>query len=115
MEQDTLPTGDIASLMAYIGIHFPFTQDHYPNEDLSTPEKVTRFALEHSLDHMVKTTGKIATQKEDFAHGGDMDSHRLQIDTIKMLVTSLNLARALGMTADDVTRMVPIAMGTQKA
>ncbi len=105
---------NLRDLLPYVATHFPFVQEKYPNADLSTKERVLRFAIEHSLDHMVKTTGKIAAQREQYAHGGEIDLVALQIDAVKMLVTALNLAHALGMSAEHIATMIPIAMGTEK-
>ncbi|KND50425.1 MAG: hypothetical protein AB202_02105 [Parcubacteria bacterium C7867-007] len=104
------PTTDLTSLMQVIGDGFPFTQEKYPNGDLSTPEKTLAFAVRHSSAHIAKTGGIIAAQAENYDHGGELDPEALRMATTKMLVNTLNLANALGMTAQDLVSLVPSAM-----
>jgi hypothetical protein len=47
---------NLSILMKIIGDGFPFTQERYPNGDLSSPEKLRAFAVRHSQTHMTKTT-----------------------------------------------------------
>ena len=106
----TGPTPELSSMMEYIGTHFPFTQERYPNADLSTPEKKLAFAVRHSSAHMSKTGGRIAAQVERYDHGGTMDRENLEVETAKMLVNALNLARELGMSAETLASMVSKVM-----
>ena len=106
----TQPTPDLASLMAFIGQGFPFTQDHYPNADLRTPESALAFAVSHSSKHIAKSGGKIAAESEEWDHGGTMDEEALKVATTKMLVNALNLARVLKMSPEEIAARVPVVM-----
>lgn len=106
------PEPNLASLMAFIGARYTFTNQHYPNVDLSTPEKVRAFAVSHSLKHISKSAGKIATETEAQDHGGAMNEENLRIATTKMLVNALKLAEELGMSPDELGAMVPKAMAS---
>ncbi len=96
----------LASLMSLIGDKYTFTNEHYPHVDLSTPEKVRVFAIAHSLLHMNKSLGRIATEREALDHGGTMDDEKLRITTAKMLVNTLKLAEELGMSSEDLETTV---------
>lgn len=106
----TVPTTDLGSLMSFIGEGFPFTQDHYPNADLSTPERIRAFAVRHSSAHMAKTGGRIAAEAEEYDHGGAMDEEVLKVAATKMFVTAVNFARALGMSPEELVGRVPVVM-----
>lgn len=103
---------NLAGLMVIIGNGFPFTQERYVNGDLSTPEKTLAFAVGHSLKHMAKTTGQIAAETERYDHGGKMDMEKLKIATAKAAVNALNLANALGMSAEELAERIPQVMRT---
>jgi hypothetical protein len=98
---------DLASLMRLIEEAFPFTPDHYPNGDLSTSEKMLAFAVEHSHKHLSKSLGRIGAESEEYDHGGVMDEDKLKTAATKMVVSALNLARMLGMSAEDVALKIP--------
>lgn len=106
----TQPTPDLASLMAVIGQGFPFTQEHYPQADLSTPQSTLAFAVSHSSKHMAKSCGKIAAESEEYDHSGTMDEEALKVATTKMIVNALNLARMLGMSPEEIAERVPVVM-----
>jgi hypothetical protein len=106
-------TADLAYLMNFIGVWFPFTQENYPNGDLSTPEKARAFAVRHSQAHMSKSVGKIAAEAEEYDHGGVMDDEKLRVAATKMIVSALNFANALGMSAEEVTTRIPQVMETE--
>lgn len=103
---------NLAYLMEFIGNGFPFTQERYVNSDLSTPEKALAFAVGHSQKHMAKTTGQIAAETEKHDHGGNMDIESLKVATAKAVVNALNLANALGMTAEEIAKRIPQVMRT---
>ena len=107
------PESTLAFLMAFIKARYTFTNEHYPNADLSTAEKVHAFAVSHSLKHMIKSVGKIAAETEAQDHGGTMNEENLRIATAKMLVNTLNLAEELGMSPDDLSAMVPKVMASK--
>ena len=104
------PEPTLASLMAFIGARYTFTNEHYPAADLSTPDKVRAFAVSHSLKHISKSAGKIAAETEAQDHGGTMDEKNLRIATAKLLVNTLKLAEELGMSPDELVAMVPRVM-----
>lgn len=104
------PEPTLASLMDFIGARYTFTNENYPNVDLSTPEKIRAFAVSHSLKHISKSAGKIATETEAQDHGGMMNEENLRIATAKMLVNTLKLAEELGMSPDELGAMVPKVM-----
>jgi hypothetical protein len=97
----TMPKSDLASLMAFIGEHYTFTPESYPDIDM-TPEGKIAFAVRHSTLHMMKSTGKIAAEAESADHGGQMNHPALRTATAKMLVNVLKLAEELGMTPDEL-------------
>jgi hypothetical protein len=106
MSSDT-PSSDIEILMKCIGEHYVFTNDHYPNALLETPEQQRHFATAHTLMHMNKALGKIATEVESADHGGQLDVNILHEATLKMLINTLKLAEELGLSAEDIARRTP--------
>ncbi|HEX2792735.1 MAG TPA: hypothetical protein VHO23_03415 [Candidatus Paceibacterota bacterium] len=102
---------DLSSLMAFIGERYTFTQEHYPDLDISSRAKQI-FAVRHSALHMMKSTGKIAAEAESADHGGEMSAENLKTATTKMLVNVLKLAEELGISGDELAANVPNVMAS---
>ena len=60
------------------------------------------FAIRHSVLHMAKTMGLLATECESFDHGTSVNVVALREATIKMLNNTLKLANDLQMSADEL-------------
>jgi hypothetical protein len=60
------------------------------------------FAIRHSVLHMAKTMGLLATECESFDHGTSMNVVALREATIGMLINTLKLANDLQMSADEL-------------
>lgn len=97
---------DLAQLMAQIAKEFPFIQEKYPKLDFSTPERARASATDHSLTHIIKTAGRIATQVERDHHGGPVNLQTLREETASMVIHALNLANALDITADELRELI---------
>lgn len=96
--------------MGFIKESYPFTEEKYLNGDLSSPEKARAFAVRHSVTHLTKSVGKLATEIERYDHGGTMNNEQLMVTTTKMLVSLLNLAAVLDMSPCDLVERVPQVM-----
>lgn len=108
----TAPTTDLASLMAFIGERYTFTEEHYPNLDKLSPNDRHVFAVRHSALHMMKSTGKIAAEAEKADHGGMMHFSDLKTATTKMLVNVLKLAEELNISPEELAANVPNVMAS---
>jgi hypothetical protein len=79
--------------------HIWETQKHYENYQFI-------FGIEHSLMHMMKTEGKLATLVEKFHHQSfDIDivlPEELNELAIKQVVNALKLASHMGLSAEDI-------------
>lgn len=96
--------------MDSIGERYAFTPEQYPALKEATPEARKAFAVSHSMYHMAKSVGKLASECEAADHGSEMDEVALRRATVKMLINVLKLAEELGMDADDLIREVPQCM-----
>lgn len=96
-------------MMTFIGARLPFTQEEYPGIDL-TPEGRLKHAVRHGALHMMKSTGKIASQAETADHGGAMDILTIKKTTASMLISTLNLAKELGMSSEELAFEVARAL-----
>ena len=106
----TTPNPDLASLMTFIGERYKYNSATYPGFDEMTSEDRGGFIVKHSVLHMNKSTGALATEAERQDHGGDMNNEALCIACAKMLVNTLSLAQACGMTPEELADMVPKVM-----
>lgn len=109
MDGMNLPA-NLHEIMHYIGERYTFTAEHYPALKNATPEERRAFAVNHSVYHMAKSVGKLASECEAADHGGEMDEAALRRATVKMLINALKLAEEIGMDADDLAREVPQCM-----
>ena len=107
---NTPPLPDLVSLMNFIGDRYTFTDAHYPELLESTETHKRAFAIRHSLLHMNKVTGVIATEVEGAEHGGEMDREKLKVAVTKMLINTIKLAEELGMSPAELVARVPLVM-----
>ena len=106
----TSPLPDLVSLMIFIGDRYTFTGEQYPELRESTENHKRAFGVRHSLLHMNKVTGVIATEVERAEHGGEMDSEKLKVAVAKMLINTIKLAEELGMSPAELATRVPQVM-----
>ncbi len=105
-----VPTTDLSSLVAFITERYKYNSAAYPGFDAMTPEARGGFIVKHSVLHMSKSVGALAAEAERQDHGGDMNNVALQVACAKMLVNTLSLASACGMTPEELADMVPKVM-----
>lgn len=108
----TALTADLSSLMAFIGEHYTFTEEHYPGLNQLSVEQRLLFVVRHNALHMMKSTGKIAAEAETADHGGLINEENLKVAMTKMLVNVLKLAEELGISGDDLATRVPKVMAS---
>lgn len=101
---------DLASLMEHIANTWVCDESRY--KGLATLDAAQRkiFLVKHSLLHIGKTTGKIASVCESFDHDGVDSSENgalLTVGALKMFANALKLAEEVGLTADDLLTETP--------
>ncbi|PIT91227.1 hypothetical protein COU17_01205 [Candidatus Kaiserbacteria bacterium CG10_big_fil_rev_8_21_14_0_10_49_17] len=101
------PPTDLGELMELISQTFLFDGKKYPELRPASLAKRYRFAVRHSALHISKSAGAIAAEAEKADHGEQMDHQAIKLATAKLFVTTVNLACHSGMTANDLSEMVP--------
>jgi hypothetical protein len=103
------PSSTLSSLMKFIAGKYKFNGDEYSDSDFDnlTYYQQRVFMVNHSVLHMNKSLGRIAGEVEGADHGVVMDNELLREATVKMIINSLRLAEAVGLTPEDVRRLVP--------
>ena len=99
---------DLRVVMQHVGSVLSFVEQKYPplqNVAFGSSGHF-KFAVNHSLKHMAKTTGALAAVCEAVDHGGTMDIAKLREAAVKMTITALNLAHVLGMSAEDLREAI---------
>ena len=96
----------IEEVWVYINSKYIFNQENYPKIPAEEPARKA-FIVNHSLQHMCKSTGKIAAEVETFDHGGQMNNENLKEATVKMFINTLKLASELGINTWDLMNAVP--------
>jgi hypothetical protein len=106
-------THDLTSLMDHIGARFVFNGSKYPGYDELAPAQQQAFVLKHSLLHLNKSVGVIATQAESADHGSSIDTEQVKVATTKLLVSVLALAGKLGMSPQELASKIPEVMSSK--
>ncbi|HUQ30168.1 MAG TPA: hypothetical protein VM103_01470 [Candidatus Paceibacterota bacterium] len=92
---------DLDLLMALIAREWKCDETRYPElAGMTIPQK-RNFLLKHSVLHITKTNGKLATICEDFDHNGELtndDEMQLQVIAVKMFINALKLAEGVEMS-----------------
>ncbi len=104
---------DLTNLMSFINSKYVFSEENYPALKGKTTEEKAVFALNHSVLHMQKSIGVLATQCEAYDHSGNfnnVDQAALKEATAKMLVNTLKLAHELGFSPEQLAEAVPLVM-----
>jgi hypothetical protein len=102
---------ELQLLMNLINSTYVFNEESYPQlkHATSTNQRLL-FVVNHSLLHMQKSLGVIATQCEKYDHQGvneiENEKHHLELATVKMLINTLKLAEELGMTGEQLSQRV---------
>jgi hypothetical protein len=91
----------------FIAAKFVFDEASYPLLQKLSPEEKLQFSVNHSLQHMAKSLGKIATHLEDVDHGGKGNMNLLKEGLVKQLINVLRLAELLDISGDDLLKEVP--------
>jgi len=97
---------DLRVVMDSITSVFTFTPEKYPAMRGMIFPRRQEFAVDHSIKHAMKTVGKLAAQSESRDHGGHEDYDSLRTDTIKLVITALNLAHVLGIRPEDLPELI---------
>ena len=101
-QDSTMDLTRLHDLMLKIRVSYPFDAAHYPELKGADVRKTLEFAVEHSLMHSIKSLGTIAAESERADHGGQMDHGNLYKATAKMVINVLNLANAIGVSAEEL-------------
>ena len=88
---------DLTVLMELVDEGYVFDDATYPQLPVDDGDRV-HFAIAHSLLHMQKALGAIATELEAYDHGEPLDVVKIHEATCKQLVNVLKLAAVLGIT-----------------
>ena len=88
---------DLTVLMELVDKGYPFDDATYPQLPVDEADRM-HFAVAHSLLHMQKAHGTIATELEAYDHGEPFDVAKIHEATCKQLVNVLKLAAVLGIT-----------------
>ena len=91
----------------YIASRFVFDEASYPLLQKLSVEERLQFSVNHSLQHMTKQLGKIATHLEDRDHGGQGNPELLKEALIKQFVNVLRLSELIGVSAEELLVLVP--------
>jgi len=97
--------------MNLIAARFVFNQTSYPklNQSISEEEKLL-FVINHSILHMAKSQGRLATVVEACDHGKKLNDCTLHKLTGEMFIHTLRLAEEAGMTAQELLDLVPVLL-----
>ncbi len=107
MTEPVIEIRDLQEAIDFIASKFVFDEAGYPLLAKLTSDERQHFALQHSLQHLMKQLGKIAAYLEDRDHGGEGDSDDLRRVFMKSFVSALRLAELLDVDADTLLRDVP--------
>jgi hypothetical protein len=98
------PETDLKFLIDRITERYVCDERKYPVlAKLSGTEREV-FVVKHSMAHMNKSVGKIATEVEVADHGGFMNIENLKASTTKMFISTLKLAQELKMTPEELAQ-----------
>lgn len=100
-------TSDLPSVMSFIASRIPLNPTNYPPLQVLEAQHALAFNVSHSAMHLTKSLGALAAEVERAHHGGSMDKVALERAALKLFVNSLNLARVLGLTGDDILARLP--------
>jgi len=101
---------DLRSLMDHIAAVWVCDPNRYPELAGMNNDQRRNFLVKHSLLHISKTGGKIASVCENFDHEGVpniQSTEALQEGAVKMFVNALKLAEEVGLSADDLIAQSP--------
>jgi hypothetical protein len=101
---------NLDALMQYIAAVWVCDVKRYPELQGKNPDERRNFLVKHSLMHVAKTSGKLASVCEDFDHNGayEPDSEEmLKGYAVKLFVNALKLAEEVGLSADDLLQRAP--------
>jgi hypothetical protein len=99
--------GNLQEAIDFIAAKFVFNEASYPLLQKLSPEGKLQFSVNHSLQHMAKSLGKIATHLEDVDHGGKGDVKLLEEGLVKQLINVLRLAELLNISGDALLKSIP--------
>lgn len=97
---------NLKEMMTRIDSGYSFTGKTYTALRDANLDQQYYFGLVHSLLHMDKAQGKLATQLEAYDHGGVMGDSVLCEVACKQFVNTLKLASHLGLSAEDLAYYV---------
>ncbi len=105
---DQSPTlSNLQEAIDYIAAQFVFDEASYPILQKLTSEERLQFSVNHSLQHMMKQIGKIATHLEDKDHGGVGNNDMLKQALIKEFINILRLSELLNVNAKELLESIP--------
>ena len=97
---------DLDKLIEFVGRHFVFDEQIYPELKGANEEKRLAFAVRHSALHFSKTAGKVAAVSEDVDHGGELDIETVKENIPKAIISTLKLAEIVGMKGDEIVNAI---------
>jgi hypothetical protein len=101
---------DLKALMELVATTWECDVKRYPELQGKALDERRNFLVKHSLMHIAKTSGKLASVCEEFDHNGgyEPDSEEmLKGYATKLFVNALKLAEEVGLSADDLLQRAP--------
>lgn len=99
----------LQDIMNLIDSQYVFNEENYPALKNIGGNEITMFAIQHSLLHMQKDLGKIATACEAYDHTRILNHKTLteiESATVNTLINTLKLASLLGFSAEGLLEEV---------
>jgi hypothetical protein len=107
MPESNSPT-TLAELMAEINSRYVFNPINYPALAHVPDDMRVAFIVSHSLHHVSKSHGKLATIVEAADHSGrPVNPEDAREGVLKLLLNGLKLASELGITPSQILAEVP--------
>ena len=107
MTEQSPNISNLQQTIDYITSRFVFDEASYPLLQKLSVEERLQFSINHSLLHMTKQLGKIATHLEDSDHGGQGNPELLKEALIKQFINVLRLSELIGVSAEELLVLVP--------
>lgn len=98
---------NLSEALNEIALAYPFTEKEYPELATYSKGQQKKFAIKHSILHIAKSLGKLATVSEHIDHGSELNRHSLQEATIKILVNTLRIAELQKLQEAEIYQEIP--------
>ncbi len=79
-----------------------FQQSSYDQPIGETEDQQINFAVRHILEHLVKSSGRLATVVESAEHSGNFNPEHIMGDPWKIILAGLRLGEVLGISGAEI-------------